>query len=181
MQSGIANRGKKFSEEVIKRISEGHKGLKLRPHTEEEKRRISISSSKKFTPEYNAKFRKTMEQLGYWIPLEIKEDYAFYGILSNWIAKMFDTCVDTSQIELIKTHGVFHQYKNTKGVVRDHKLNRRTGFELQIFPEILRHPCNCNIITHANNVAKSFSSTIPKDSINIEDLFLTLLIMMVIG
>ena len=44
---------------------------------------------------------------------------------------------------------------NTKGVVRDHRFGRKSGYAMKVFPEILRHPANCRIITHANNVSKA--------------------------
>lgn len=33
--------------------------------------------------------------------------------------------------------------------------SRKSGFINGVFPELLRHPCNCQIITHFNNVSKA--------------------------
>lgn len=88
-------------------------------------------------------------------------------ILSNWIEKMFDKIKDEKQIKLLKEKGVFNVYTNNKGVVRDHIFMRYSGFKQGVFPEILRHPCNCQIITHGQNISKEYK----KDNQTLEELF----------
>lgn len=66
----------------------------------------------------------------------------------------------------LKRIGVFNVKTNRNGLVRDHKFSRRNGFLLQIFPEILRHPANCELITHSENISKR-----EKNSITLDQLF----------
>ena len=37
-------------------------------------------------------------------------------------------------------------------------FGRKSGFDKKVFPEILRHPGNCQLITHSNNIKKSKSN-----------------------
>lgn len=66
-----------------------------------------------------------------------------------------------------KGNGSFNIKTNRKGLTRDHILSRKCGFENGLFPEILRHPANCNIITHGKNSSKG-----KKSGYSIEELFL---------
>ena len=50
-------------------------------------------------------------------------------------------------------------------------FSRRSGFNLLIFPEILRHPSNCKLIKHGANISKQQNKKIKSDSINIDELF----------
>ena len=162
---GKSNRGKKLSLEIRKKMSEGSIGVGLGyKHTEETKRLIGIKSKKKFEDqEYFVRIRKKMEEKGYWTPLEQKKDLDIYYEESNWISRMFNLIVDTEQIALLNKLHVF-SYKNTKGVVRDHIYSRRSGFMQKVFPEILRHPCNCQLLTNADNIRKAFGNGKYKDS-----------------
>jgi hypothetical protein len=56
-------------------------------------------------------------------------------------------------------------------LVRDHRYSRRSGFENRVFPEILRHPYNCEFITHSDNIRKQQNKEINSNSISLEDLF----------
>ena len=84
-----------------------------------------------------------MEQRGHWIPKDKKSDVQIYYQEANWIAGMFDLIEDEIQLSELKQLGVFNAYTNTKGVVRDHMYSRHSGFINGVFPEIMRHPCNC--------------------------------------
>jgi hypothetical protein len=64
---------------------------------------------------------------------------------------MFDL-VDSKELEA----GVYCSYTNTKGVVRDHRLSIRSGFSANVSPVLMRHPCNLQVISHAENIAKRF-------------------------
>jgi hypothetical protein len=167
-----ANKGKTFSPERCRNMSIAHTGLKHSPHSEERKRKIGIASSKKFTNEYKIKDRKKREELGYWIPLEDKSDIEIYYKISQWIYKMFDYITDEQQLYLLKILGIFNARNNKKGIVRDHMYSRRSGYENKVFPEILRHPCNCQLITHSQNIKKKKSRYVDADIITLEDLFL---------
>jgi hypothetical protein len=153
-QIGSQHRGLKVSDETRVRMSESQTGLIRGPHTNEAKKRIGLASSAKFTDEYKKKDRLSRETLGQWIPLDLKDDYEFYRELSNWIEPMFNFVNDTSQLELLNERGVFNNVTNTTGVVRDHIFSRRSGLKHGVFPEIVRHPCNLQLLSHGQNVSK---------------------------
>ena len=44
-------------------------------------------------------------------------------------------------------------------------------FNNDVFPELLRHPCNCEIILHSDNIAKKWRRYIDKDNISLNNLF----------
>ena len=73
---------------------------------------------------------------------------------------------NNDQIDSLNKHQVFNCRTNKTGVVRDHIISKITGFKLLVFPQILRHPCNCQIITHSENSSKR-----SKMIIKLEDLF----------
>jgi hypothetical protein len=92
------------------------------------------------------------------VPLSEKTDYGLYFELCAWPSRMFDI-VEEGRALLIN-QGVFHMKRNPKGVVRHHKLSRKDGFDNGVFPEIMRHPENCAIISHADNVRENFRKSI---------------------
>jgi len=167
---GSANRGKKFSKAIRDKMSASKLGISGTPHTEESKKKIGKKSKEKFTTEYRLKVRGTMEAKGYWIPLSEKTDYKIYFGLSNWICRMWDLVEDINQLVRLKEYGIFNPRSNIKGLVRDHQYSRKSGCENGVFPEILRHPVNCKLISTSENVAKS-SCRIAKDTLTKEELF----------
>jgi len=60
---------------------------------------------------------------------------------------------------------VFNSYTNISGVVRDHIYSRDAGFKNGVFPEILRHPCNCQIMLHKDNTIKGKQCGITLDNL----------------
>jgi len=140
-------------------------------HDEKTKRIIGEKSKDKFTDDYMTKYRTVMENAGHWIPLKDKSDYEIYFKQAEWCEKMFDRASDV-EILLLREYGVFNNKTNTKGVVRDHIYSRKSGFENGVFPILLRHPANCGIITHSDNVKKKTSRYIDKDGHTIDELFL---------
>ncbi|GAG15411.1 unnamed protein product, partial [marine sediment metagenome] len=88
--------------------------------------------------------------------------------------KMWNLVEDINQLDILKELGIFNAKTNSKGVVRDHIFSRNSGFILKVFPEILRHPCNCQILTHSANVKKKSSNNkyVDLDQISLFDLFL---------
>lgn len=152
-KAGSANRDKKFSKERIKamhdhRTKESY--IRSLPKSETTKKKIGIASSAKFTGEYKEKQRQKMIKNGYWISDELKSDWEIYFKHAHWIKPMWEL-VDK---EVLKEHGIYNSYTNRKGLVRDHKFSRLQAFEMGIFPEILRHPTNCEIIKHGENSSK---------------------------
>lgn len=170
-KAGNANRNKKISEQIRKNMSIGQIGIKRSPHTEKSRKLIGEKSKTKFTSEFNKKFRKTMEDLGYWTNLSKKSDWEIYFRLSNWISNVINY-LTKEQIDIINISKFFNTKKNSKGVVRDHMYSRQSGFENSVFPEILRHPCNCDIITHSKNSGKRRNRYIDGNSQSLENLFL---------
>lgn len=116
------------------------------------KQLIGVGSAKKFTPEFKKKRREAFEKLGYWIPLTNLPARALYFKQSNW----------TKEINKI-----FVGHGDTLGLVRDHKYSRQSGFLNSIAPILMRHPVNCELLTHAQNITKHFTN---KDSISLAEL-----------
>ena len=138
-------------------------------HTAESKLKIGRKSSEKFTDEFKERFYENMVEKGIWIQRESKDPYHFYRSLANWNYNVLDHEVIGS--ELFYKYGFFHIKNNTKGMVRDHRFSRLNGFKNLVFPEILRHPFNCEFIQHGDNARKHHSKKINSDSITMEELF----------
>lgn len=64
---------------------------------------------------------------------------------------------DEFDFMLIEQHG-WYQAKNhgdnLNGVSRDHMISIKYGYENNISPEIIRHPANCQLMIHNENVSK---------------------------
>lgn len=166
-------KGKSVSDETkIKRkytlLEKYGKLSNITGHTESVKFIISQKSKNKFTPEYKIKQYNTMVERGYWTPKEKKDPYKLYRDLSNWDKINLFNETDWDNINNI---GFFHYKNNTKGLVRDHRYSRTSGFKNDVFPEILKHPVNCELISHSNNVKKQQDKTINCDSITLDELF----------
>lgn len=168
------NRNREWTEEGKKNIGESARarltGITKPPMSEQQKEKIGIKSAKKFTPDFKEKYRKTMEERGHWLPKDQKDPYDVYFAEAEWIDRMFDL-VYLNGAELLMEHGVFNMKTNSKGVVRDHKLGRKLGYTLGIFPQILRHPANCQIITHGNNVSKAHKCKSTDSILTVNELF----------
>ena len=163
---GNSNRGKKFSKERVKRMH-GHRQASSysHPHTKETKEVIGKKSKEKFNnPNYRKKVRKTNEDNGNWIPFSQKSDYEIYFILSNWTERMFYELSDIETARLAML-GIFNSKTNIGGLVRDHVLSRKDGFVLGIPPAILRHPCNCQLLTVSENVTKGSKSLLTPEEL----------------
>lgn len=162
---GKSNRGAKRSEEFLTRWHATQKDPNYvrPPVTEERRKEIGIKSAKKFTPEYKKRFRKKMEETGLWLPKTEEHAYKFYRDQCGWVQRMWDLVQLPNDFNEV---GVFNSWKNQKGYIRDHKFSRHEGFINGVFPAILRHPANCEIITHSKNVQKR-----TKSSLSLEDLF----------
>lgn len=169
-ECGKSNRGKKFSEDRIQRMHSHRTSESYsHSHTDASKKIIGEKSAEKWTDEYKAAHRAKMEKAGCWIPLDRKSDWEIYQKLANWQERMFDIVDDPHR--LLDIYGVFNAHSNTKGVVRDHIYSRKSGFFEGVFPEILRHPANCQILTHADNVAKKSQRYVDRNDITLVQLF----------
>ena len=145
--------------------------MKGKHHSIKSKKLIGEKSAKKFTNEFKIKQRKCFEKLGLWIPLDQKTDFQIYYKQADWIQRMFDIIDSKEQLDLLYKHGIFNAFTNSRGVVRDHMYSRRSGFKNGVFPEILRHPCNCEILLHSENIAKKQQRYVDYDSQTLEQLF----------
>jgi hypothetical protein len=150
-KAGSANRGINFSRERIESMH-GHRDSSSysRKHSDDVKKVIGEKSREKFTEDYKQKQRQKFIELGYWVSDEDKDDYEIYVEHSAWIKPMWDL----ADCALLETVGIFNSKNNRNGLVRDHMLSRKYGFDNGIFPEIIRHPANCQIITHSENSSK---------------------------
>jgi hypothetical protein len=152
-------KGKKVSEETKKLKNETmiKKYGKLSfssGHTESTKKKIGLKSKEKFTENYYKKIRKINEDRGLWIPKNKKNDYVFYRELSNWKNLVInENIIGYEKLKIYKMYDKNNRNKNS--LVRDHMFGRKNGFNLGVFPEIIRHPANCQIISHSENIKKS--------------------------
>jgi hypothetical protein len=157
LKAGSANRGVKFTKD---RIDSMHKhrdsSSYSRPHTEYSKNLIGIKSKQKYTKGYIDNNRKLRVNRGYWVSDNDRNDYDFYVILTEWVKPMWDLC----ESDLLSSIGIFNSITNINGLVRDHKVSRKFGFDNGVFPEIMRHPMNCDIITHSQNSSKREKCTL---------------------
>lgn len=172
------NKGKKLPEtsrklkEYYKNHTAHNKGITL---SEESKKIISEKSKQKFTDEYKKRMREQYEKLGYWMPLKDKKDIEIYYKEANWKQNMFNLIDDENQLKLLNEYHVFNSITNPNGVVRDHMYSRRSGFENGVFPEILRHPCNCQILTNKDNIKKKRQRYIDENHLTLEELFIRII------
>jgi len=161
---GSANRGKKLPLERVIRMHNRPRESYSHPHSEETKVLIGKLSAAKFTPEFRERQCRKMVELGYWIDPSKKSDYEVYFEQANWVERMIDL-LSQQEINLVNTRGMYG-VRNTLGVVRDHKYSRKEGFDNRVFPILLRHPANCQILTIAENARKR-----SKSSITLNELF----------
>lgn len=143
-----------------------HTSFLNRTHTTETKLLIGNASKDRFTEKYQKNFRTKMELLGKWLPISQMSDYRVYYHLCEWQQRMFDIVV--LGVELLQEFGVLNSRTNPLGVVRDHRLSRMDGLVLGVYPAILRHPCNCEVIQHKENVKKGSSSSIDINTLVVE-------------
>lgn len=152
---GVSNRGIKFSEDLIKKMHENRSADSYKHYPSDKvKKIIGQKSKEKWTPEYKEQHRRTMEDLGHWIPKSQIHPYRLYYKEANWIDRMVDY-FDNLALTNLKQFGIFSK-KNSKGFVRDHIVPRKIGFEFNLPPYILRHPANLQFISHAENIQKGF-------------------------
>ena len=136
-------------------------------HSKETKNKISKKSSEKFTDEYNKKVRKIFEERKIWLPKKDIDKYKLYYREAKFSFGMQK--ITKNEKILIKKYGIFSS-TNPKGMVRDHKFSVKSGFEKLVYPIILRHPLNCRIITHKENVSIAQNKNKTDNIISLEEL-----------
>ena len=67
---------------------------------------------------------------------------------------------DKFDLELLREYGMFHPTKNPNGISRDHLFSISDGKRLNISPEIMSHPANCQLLFQSENKRKGSISTI---------------------
>lgn len=61
---------------------------------------------------------------------------------------------------LLKDVGIFHPTRNPNGVVKDHRLSVKYGFDNKIDPSIVGHVANCEFLRFGDNGAKSSTCSV---------------------
>lgn len=157
-KSGRANRGKKFDAERIRKLH-GHRSREsyVREHSVETKLKIGKQSSERFLDENYKKniVEKSLaskEASGKITRRENLDAWKFYWIEAGWL-KGYSSMWPLAELgqEKLKEFGVFCPKTNIKGCVRDHIIGRKFGFDNGVYPELLRHPRNCQILTNREN------------------------------
>lgn len=162
-RAGSANRGVAFSKERVRKMHEGRsRESYVREHDAATRAKIGRKSATKFTPEYIERVRQVNYSTGLWIDPDNKSDHDVYREEAQWIAGMWDIVAEK---ELLNEHGVFNPKSNPNGLVRDHILSVRDGLDWGIFPVILRHPANCQLLLNADNSRKRRSSWLTPDEL----------------
>lgn len=62
--------------------------------------------------------------------------------------------------DLLCKRGFYNNKNNILGVVKDHRVSIKFGFENNIAPDILGHPANCEFMCYSQNASKSADSSI---------------------
>jgi hypothetical protein len=96
-----------------------------------------------------------------------KEPFLLYRQRCNFDFK-FEDHPNKFNLTLVEQHGWYspsNKGNNLNGVSKDHMISVRTGFDLGIDPEIIKHPANCKIMLHRQNQSKR-----EKSSITLEEL-----------
>jgi hypothetical protein len=96
-----------------------------------------------------------------------KEPFLLYRQRCNFDFK-FEDYPGKFDLTLVEQNGWYspsNKGNNINGVSRDHMVSVRTGFDLGIDPEIIKHPANCKIMLHKQNQSKR-----EKSSITVEEL-----------
>lgn len=76
---------------------------------------------------------------------------------------------DEFDLTLVEQHGWYSptnsRNSNIKGVSRDHMVSIRFGFDNNLPSEHLRHPANCELMQHTQNVSKGPEASITYDQL----------------
>lgn len=67
---------------------------------------------------------------------------------------------DFSLIEKYGWYKASNHGNNLNGVSRDHMFSITDGFKLKVPVEIIRHPANCQLLRHGDNLKKNYKSCI---------------------
>jgi hypothetical protein len=62
--------------------------------------------------------------------------------------------------DLLSSKGLYNRENNILGVVKDHRLSIKFGFENSIDPKVIGHPANCEFLYYSQNASKGSNSSI---------------------
>ena len=75
---------------------------------------------------------------------------------------------DEFDLSLANLYGWYSPQKNIRGVSRDHIFSASKAFHLNIDPIIIRHPANCKLMIHLDNLRKSNTCNITIEELKIK-------------
>jgi hypothetical protein len=81
----------------------------------------------------------------------------------------YEYLFDKKEIDLLKEKGGYSAYNkgnNSNGVSKDHMYSITKGFENNIETFIIKHPANCQLMLHKDNMVKNV-----KCSIDLQELY----------
>jgi hypothetical protein len=93
---------------------------------------------------------------------KFKEPYLLYRQQCNFDFEL-TSYPDKFDLTLVESYGLYspsNKGNNLNGISKDHMLSVKTGFELGVDPEIIKHPANCQIMPHKQNQSKREKSSI---------------------
>lgn len=73
---------------------------------------------------------------------------------------LFPDEFDFSLIEKYGWYRAKNHGNNLNGISRDHMISIKYGYENNINPEIIKHPANCSLMKHGDNVSKNKNCSI---------------------
>ena len=62
--------------------------------------------------------------------------------------------------DLFIKNGIYNHRDNPNGVVKDHMVSKKFGFDNNIDPQIIGHPANCEFLTNSDNCRKNYYCSI---------------------
>lgn len=136
---------------TIKTLYKTNPEIWSRKASDKTKLLISVASAGKFTDTFKAQQKSRMIALGFWRAPEQIPAYTKYFKEAEWIARMWDL----HNTDILIKYGIFNAKTNPGGCVRDHMYGRRQGFIDGVPPILLRHPANCQILLHSDNIKKA--------------------------
>jgi hypothetical protein len=91
-----------------------------------------------------------------------KKPFLLYRQKCNFDFKLQDypKKFDSNLIEQYGWYSPSNKGNNLNGVSKDHMFSVKTGFELGIDPNVIKHPANCKIMLHKENQSKRTKSSI---------------------
>lgn len=75
------------------------------------------------------------------------------------------------EFDLIRKHGWYsptNKKNNLAGISRDHRFSVCEGFRLGVDPRMIRHPANCVLMLHSENISKLSGCSITLDELKLK-------------